>query len=158
MSNLRIELAADHLDLVPTVAGWHWDHGGGEDPEGSRETWTQGLLSRTNRDRVPATFFAFGGSQLVGSATLVDHDMPDRADLKHFRPWLAGVYVTPAARGRGVGSELVSHAESRARSFGIARLYLYTREAVVFYERLGWQTLARDDFVGPITIMAKGLA
>src|SRR5881296_1724575 len=129
MSNLRIELAADHLDLVPTVAGWHWDHGGGEDPEGSRETWTQGLLTRTNRDRVPATFFAFEGSQLVGSATLVDHDMPDRADLKHLRPWLAGVYVTPAARGRGrLGARFAR---------GISRSLIWHRASLSVHPRGG---------------------
>jgi GNAT superfamily N-acetyltransferase len=155
--NLRIDPAADHLDLVPLVAGWHWKHGGKQDPNGSLESWVEGLLTRTNRDRVPATYFAFDEGELVGSATLVEHDLPDRSDLQHLRPWLAGVYVIPAARGRGVGSELVVYAETRARSFGVERLYLYTREASAFYERLGWRVLARDDFAGPITIMARDL-
>jgi GNAT superfamily N-acetyltransferase len=156
--NLRIDSAADHLSLVPVVAGWHWEHGGRQDPNGSLESWTEGLMTRTNRDRVPATFLAFENGELVGSATLVDHDIPDRADLAHLRPWLAGVYVRQAERGRGVGSELALHAEARARTFGIERLYLYTRDAAGFYERLGWRVLARDDFAGPITIMAKDIA
>ena len=157
VNGIRIEPATDHLDAVPIVAGWHWEHGGWQDPGGSLESWTDGLLSRTNRDRIPATFLAFDGGDLVGSATLVEHDIPDRMDLDHLQPWLAGVFVAPAARGHGVGSELVSHAESRARSFGVKRLYLYTRAAVGFYERLGWRVLAQDDFAGPITIMHKDL-
>jgi GNAT superfamily N-acetyltransferase len=154
---LRIEPAADHLDLVPVVAGWHWEHGGWQDPTGSVESWTRGLLTRTNRDRVPATFLAFDDRNPVGSATLVEHDIPDRSDLASLRPWLAGVYVIPAARGRGVGSELVTHAEARAASFGVKRLYLYTREAAAFYVRLGWRVLRHDHFAGPITIMARDL-
>ena len=155
--SLRIEPAADHLDLVPVVARWHWKHGGWQDPDGSLETWTDGLLTRTRRDRVPATFFAFADRDLVGSATLVEHDIPGRPDLGRLRPWLAGVYVLQTVRGRGVGSALVAHAESQAHTFGIQRLYLYTREATGFYERLGWRTLGRDNFAGPITIMAKDL-
>jgi GNAT superfamily N-acetyltransferase len=157
VASLRIESAADHPGLVPIVGRWHWEHGGWRDPGGSLESWIEGLRARTNPDRIPATFLAFEGGNLVGSATLVEHDIPDRVDLKHLRPWLAGVYVIPEARGRGVGSAVVLHAESRALFFGVKRLYLYTRGAADFYLRLGWRVLAHDDFAGPITIMARDL-
>lgn len=158
MSKLRIEPAADHLDLVPTAARWHWENGGRlEDPGGSVESWTAGLLTRTNRDRIPATYFGFRGDELVGTVTLVEHDLPARQDLRALRPWLAGVYVVPKERRLGIGARLVRHAEARARSFGVTRLFLYTSDAEPFYTRLGWQTLRTDRFVGPITIMSKDL-
>ncbi len=159
MSEVRIESAADHLDRVPEVARWHWENGGWrEDPKGSVDSWTQGLLGRTNRDRIPATYFALRGNDLVGSVTLVEHDLPDRRDLQDFGPWLAGVHVVRSARGAGIGSRLVRHAEERARSFGVSRLFLYTSLAALFYQRLGWRTVRQDHFVGPITIMSKDLA
>jgi GNAT superfamily N-acetyltransferase len=158
VTDLAIEPAADHLDLVPKVARWHWESGGWRDPQGSLRGWTEGLLTRTNRDRVPATFFAFVDGALVGSATLVAHDLPHRRDLAHLSPWLAGVVVAREARGRGIGTRLVTHAAARARAFGHARLYLYSEGAERFYERLGWRKLRDDEYVRPITIMAKDLA
>jgi GNAT superfamily N-acetyltransferase len=157
-SDVRIELAADHLDLVPIVARWHWERRNPDEESQSLASWTDGLLTRINRDRIPATFFAFDGPALVASTTLVEHDMPDRVDLAHLRPWLAGVYVVADRRGRGFGSRLVDHAERSARAFGVGRLYLYTTEARGFYERLGWRRTATDRYGGEtITIMAKDL-
>jgi GNAT superfamily N-acetyltransferase len=158
LDEVRIEPAADHLDLVPVAARWHWERRNPDEIAESLAMWTEGLLTRTNRDHIPATFFALSGVALIASATLVDHDMPDRADLAHLRPWLAGVYVAAEERRRGVGSRLVSHVEACALSFGVQRLYLYTSEARGFYERLAWRVVAEDRYGGePITIMARDL-
>lgn len=35
-----------------------------------------------------------------GSVVLVDHDMPDRQDLVHLSPWLAGLLVSTCPRNR----------------------------------------------------------
>jgi len=76
---------------------------------------------------------------LVGIATLVDDDeLPDAIEPG---PWLAAVYVEPAARGSGVGSALVSHVASRARVLGHEHLYLYTADRRDWYERRGWLAL-----------------
>ena len=57
-------------------------------------------------------------------------------------PWVGGVYVIPAARGRGVASALIGHVMSRAEEFGIRDLYLYTNGAEGLYLKLGWRVLS----------------
>ncbi len=147
-----IESIADHLDLVATIAEWHWAEWGHADPGGSLASWTEGLRRRTNRERIPTTYVALDGGELLGSATLVEHDMATRRDLS---PWLAGLYVAPAHRGRGVGSALVRHAVRRAAAMGVGRLYLYTGPARGFYERLGWRPIADEWYEGqPVVVMA----
>jgi GNAT superfamily N-acetyltransferase len=148
---VKVELLADHLELVPVIAGWHWDKWGNHDPQGSLDKWTVGLASRTQRDRIPMTFVAFDDDQPVGSAVLVEYDMEIRRDLT---PWLAGVYVQPDFRSRGVASRLVEAAMNAAQELGVETLYLYTRSAVGLYQRLGWKELDRIEYQGrEVTIM-----
>jgi GNAT superfamily N-acetyltransferase len=56
--------------------------------------------------------------------------------------WLEDLYVAPTARGRGVGSGLLSHAEAFARSTGAERLTLATAHdnlaAQHIYRKLGY--------------------
>ena len=148
---MRIESIADHLELVPVIAAWHWNEWGRCDPLVSLESWTEGLRRRTRRDCILTTYVAFEGGQPVGSVTLVDCDMLTRPDLW---PWLAGLYVIPEARGRGIGSALVRHAMAKVAEMGICRLYLYTSSARRFYEKLGWQAIAEDFYEGEhVTVM-----
>jgi GNAT superfamily N-acetyltransferase len=148
---LRIESIADHLGLVDTIARWHWNEWGHSDPDGSLQSWTEGLRERTNRNSIPTTYVALDGSELLGSVTLVEHDMSTRLDLS---PWLAGVYVKPDQRGRGIGSALVQHAVAEAAKIGVKRLYLYTSPAKEFYEKLGWRCVGDDYYEDqPVFIM-----
>ena len=155
---IRIETAADHLDLIPTVAGWHWAEWGRVDPKGSVESWVEALMTKTNRDRVPATWIAMFDDLPVGSVSLVEHDMPDRPELAAMSPWLAGLYVLPTHRRLGIATQFVTACESEALRMGIARVYLYSSTARPLYERLRWERLADDFYEGEsITIMAKDL-
>ena len=148
---VNVELLADHLELVPVIARWHWDEWGIYDPQGTPEKWAEGLAARTQRNRIPMTFVAFYNDQPVGSAALVEHDMEIRRDLTS---WLAGVYVQPDFRSRGVASRLVNTAMTAARELGIETLYLYTRSAVGLYARLGWVELEPVMYQGrKVTIM-----
>jgi GNAT superfamily N-acetyltransferase len=148
---MNVESIADHPELIETIARWHWDEWGHTDPGGSLKSWTANLRSFTNRDLIPTIYVALDGGELLGSETLTEHDMSTHLDLS---PWLAGVYVKPAARGRGVARGLVRHAMEEAGRMGIRRLYLYTRSARGLYERLGWQTIEEDDYEGRVvTIM-----
>ena len=155
---MRIESAADHLDLIPTIARWHWDEWGHADPHGSLESWTEGLRGRTHRDGIPTTLVALRGDELLGSVTLVAHDMPDRPELAHLTPWVAGTFVRPEERGRGVGRALMEAAAATARSLGVSTLYLYTSTARPFYERLGWRVVAETSYEGEdVAVMSVDL-
>jgi GNAT superfamily N-acetyltransferase len=149
---VRIDTIADHPALVETVARWQWDEWGHLDPADSLAARIAGIGAQTNPDRIATTFVALDGDEPLGSASLVFDDLPTHLELN---PWLASVYVTPAARGRGVASALVRRVVQQAAAIGIARLYLYTESAQGLYEKLGWQVIATDHFEGsPVTIMA----
>jgi GNAT superfamily N-acetyltransferase len=153
---IRIESIADYPHLVETIARWHWEEWGHADPAGSLESWTEGLMERTNRDMIPTSYVALDRDELLGSVTLVDRDMSTRPDLS---PWLAGVYVKPERRGQGVGSALVRHAVAKVGEMGIGRLYLYTSPAREFYDKLGWRHVANDYYEGqPVSILAFDIA
>lgn len=151
-AEVYIQSITDYLNLVETIAQWHWDEWGHLDPDGSLFSWTEGLRQRTFRDRIPTTYVAFDGDELLGSVTLVEHDMCTHQDLS---PWLAGVYVKPDRRQQGVGSVLVRHAVGKVAEMGIRRLYLYTHSARGFYEKLGWYYIGDDYYEGRlVSIMA----
>jgi GNAT superfamily N-acetyltransferase len=157
---MRVENVADHPDVVQVIARWHWDEWGHADPGGSLQSWTAGLARRMNRDRIPMTLVAFDDSGApTGSVTLNAHDMPDRADLRHLTPWIAGTFVVPERRGNGVGTALMQHAAEEARRLGVQRVYLYTSDARGFYEKLGWAPI-QDDFYESesVTIMSLSLS
>jgi GNAT superfamily N-acetyltransferase len=73
-------------------------------------------------------------------------------------PWLAGLFVAPEHRRKGVGAILVRAIEAQARLRGASRLYLYSDDAIGFYEGLGWTVLDRTMWKGFDTaLMAREL-
>ncbi len=153
---MLITCIADHPELIKTIGQWHWQEWGHADPEGSLESWTQGLALRVNRNRIPTTYVALSETgDLLGSVTLVDNDMHTRPELE---PWLAGLYVKPESRGQGIATALVLTAMAEARRFGVDVLYLYTSTAESLYTRLGWQVVDQADYEGDeVVVMSTKL-
>lgn len=65
---------------------------------------------------------------------------------------LDNVAVSPAAQGRGLGRQLMAHAEARARQLGLEVVRLYTNEAMSenlgLYGRLGYRETHRAEQAG----------
>jgi len=141
-ASVRIDELADHPDLVETLAGWHWAAWG---QPGALPHWIETLRGRLYRDRIPTSLVAMAGDEPVGSVSIVEQDMSTHPEMG---PWLAAVFVVPEYRGRGVGSELVRRAVRRAAELGSAHVYLYTDDAPGFYVRLGWFTVAEEEYEG----------
>ena len=52
--------------------------------------------------------------------------------------WVVNLFVTPTARGRGYGSELLDHAVDYARRLEIDELLLTTEHSGAHYRSKGW--------------------
>ena len=148
---MRIELLADHPDLIPVVARWHYDEWSKDEPGDAFQYWIDRIARRANRDHIPIAYVAFLDNTPAGTAMIIENDMDTHPELT---PWLAGVYVVPELRRQGVASALVLHAHDEARRLGVKTLYLFTNGAEPVYEKLGWQTTAREEFEGRmVTVM-----
>lgn len=78
---------------------------------------------------------------LLGSVTLKVNDMSSHPELT---PWLAGVFVFPQFRGRGIGKILIAHAENIAKDiFHAKTIYLYTGSSEGLYIKTGYTVRER---------------
>ena len=137
MVDRPISLQVKHLHDVP----WHapavaemihrefWT-----DKPGATAAGMQARLARADHpDRLPLSLVALHGGQPLGVVNLVNDDDENRPQWK---PWLAGMVVHKAWRGRGVGSVLVRELLEHARRLAVPRVYLGT-DGPGFYTRLG---------------------
>jgi len=132
---MTIEYLADRLEFLPTLAQWQHAEWGHLRPGDTVEARAARLQGWTNRDRIPLTVVAVDDGEILGSASLIVHDMETRMELS---PWLAGVFVGPEYRRRGVGAELVRRIMREATKLKVPLLYLYTVHSEAFYAKLGW--------------------
>ena len=126
----------------------------------SAATWKANQADLTRSLDASVSIPKFFGSRidntLAGIASVVPQDLPTHPELG---PWLANVLVLPAWRRRGIGEALVQHVMAYVRPLS-PRLYLYTYDHADFYQRMGWQVVQNDRYIGrAITIMQyPGLA
>ena len=98
---------------------------------------------------VPQTWLAVEHGQWLGSVSLLHED---HAQIPQYSPWLASLYVQPAARGHGLGRALIAHCVAQAAALGFPRLYLYCAPALeAYYHRLGWHLQQRLQ-LGPMAV------
>lgn len=128
---------------IPALAAWHhaeWAH---LNPGRSLRDRVESMQHYLDDGLVPSTFICKCDGQLAGSAAIVDCDMDTHPE---WTPWLASVFVAPAFRRRGLGSELVRYLMLRAQNAGIENLYLFTPDRAAFYHKLGWRLLGEEDY------------
>jgi N-acetylglutamate synthase-like GNAT family acetyltransferase len=140
---MTIEYLADHPGALPTLAQWQHLEWGRFRPEDPIEKRRARLRASMNRDLVPLTVVALDDEKVLGSASLVLHDMETRMELT---PWLAGVFVGEPYRRKGIGAELVRRIMVEAGKLDIPLLYLYTVHSERFYAALGWVLLERTSY------------
>lgn len=141
---MTIDYLADHPEALDTIVQWthqEWGHvRGGETLEQRRARFAGSL----NRDRIPLTVVALENGEVLGSASLIAHDMETRMELT---PWLASVFVGEQFRRRGIGAQLVRRIMSEAAKLKVPLLYLYTVHSERFYVALGWSLLERTSYL-----------
>ena len=139
-AHVTVEYLAEHREFIPTVAYWLHAEWGHLHPGETVEDRAARVERACGRLEIPTTFVALVGDQLLGSASLVEHDMTTRPELT---PWLSGVFVAPEHRRRRVGAALVERVVEEARALDTQRLYLYTPGSGALYLRLGWSVVER---------------
>lgn len=83
--------------------------------------------------------------------------------LREDHIWIENVAVIPEAQGRGIGRQLLAHAEEKAVAAGCFELRLLTNGAfeanVSIYRKLGYAVDREEDFMNGTTLyMSKKLA
>ena len=148
--NRQIVAVFDRPDLAPLVARWRVDaffnHPGGC----TVEEMTALILAPPVGPE--ETFVLFDGGQPVGTAGLVRSDLEARPDLT---PWLAGLFVEPAFRGRGHATALVRRVEAFALAASVPVLWLYTSTAEPLYLRLGWHRVGTEQENGQAVMLMQ---
>ena len=141
-------------DYLEELATWHqqeWSH---LNPGQTLQDRILKMQAYLNNKFIPTIFIA-EDKELMGSAAIVECDMDGREKLS---PWLASVYVTPEYRRQGVAGELVKHLMQRAREHGFKKLYLYTPDQSLFYQKFRWEVIEQTVYHGQsVTIMSADL-
>jgi len=149
--NLKIQNLKQFPDYIPQLAKWHENEWGHYYPDQSLEDREAMMRFYLYESLIPSTYIALDGEYLLGSAAIIESDMPEKPNLS---PWLASVFVRPEARNQGVASRLVRHICSQAKIEGIAKLYLFTANQQGFYHKLGWQVLSHETYADElVTVM-----
>lgn len=150
---IEIRPLGDVPSLLPLCTRWNYEEWGRDDG------MTLGIISdafaRMVREaRGEHVLVALVEGEPAGMVLLIDCDLESHA---HLTPWVAGVYVEPAFRGKGVAAALVEAAEAYARREGHALAYLYTAIPDL-YARMGWaiQEILTGDSAG-MSLMRKAL-
>lgn len=153
---VQIADLADHPGFLEELARYHHAQWAALNPGRSLQQRIDFYRTCLGPAPIPSMHVAIGNGLLLGSASLVAHDMDTRTDLT---PWLASVYVLPAWRCRGVAGALISQVARQARCLGVPRLYLYTPEQQAFYAKRGWRALENCVYHDcEVTIMVRELA
>jgi GNAT superfamily N-acetyltransferase len=76
------------------------------------------------------------GGQLAYARVITDHAT---------FAWLCDVYVSPTARGRGLGTALATAVRDHLKPFGLRRILLATHDAHSVYAKVGFEPLAAPD-------------
>ena len=131
----QIAYLADHPDTVPTLADWftnEWkEYFGGRNSTRVELYFEEHL----NRDRLPLTLVALEDSEVIGTVALKNESIDSH---RHFRPWLAGLYVAPPKRRKGVGTSLVNALVEQAGRLEFNEIFVGTSERGI-YLSLGWR-------------------
>jgi GNAT superfamily N-acetyltransferase len=149
---MRFDNLKQHPEFIATLARWHHGQWGELNPQKSLEMRISSLGMHLGASPIPATFVAVEDDQPLGSASLVQHDLPTH---RHLSPWLASVFVAPNRRRTGIGGQLVRRVVEEAARLSVETLYLFTLDQEKFYGELGWTLIERGEYQGfPIAIMS----
>lgn len=132
---MRISFLAVYPQFIPVLAPEileHWRHVLTNETIEIREAK---LRQHMNKLELPLALVAHSDGDVFGTAALREKELEG---YEHLSPWLGGVFVRRAYRGRGIASALSSAIEQHAWSLGFTEIYLFTPDQQRLYSRLSW--------------------
>ena len=136
---LCLDWLDNHMGHCDTMAGWLHRQFSYEFAQQSLADW-QREFSDGQTDGNWKCLIAMDQGRLLGGAALARDDLPNRPELG---PWLACVFITPEARGKGLAENLIDSICAHAKDSGIVTLYLHTHDRSEYYSKRGWKVLER---------------
>lgn len=133
-------------DAIALIANWHFAEWHALFPERTLADFAAELTQCLSPELLPQSWLLVDeNQQICGTASLLLQDMTTN---QHLSPWLANIYIAPAARGRGLGQWLVQAVMAQAKTLGLQQLYLFTEDQSAFYQKLGWQHHHKEQYEG----------
>ncbi|MFV9675376.1 MAG: GNAT family N-acetyltransferase [Anaerolineales bacterium] len=153
---IRIDLLANHPEVLPNVAQWAYAERGHQQAGHSLEDVKRVFKERMNFDHPPITVVAFEEYHPIGPALLRIRELESYPEYEF---WLGSVFVSEVHRGKGIGSILVNRIEELGREMDLEEIYLHTRRNEDWYFNRDWEIvehLSHQEYQS--VIMRKKLA
>jgi GNAT superfamily N-acetyltransferase len=135
--DIAIALLADHEHLLPALGELCWREWGHLPEPTNLDWWIETTRREAGREQLPVTWVALNGDgEALGRVGLGEFDIEERRDRS---PWVLGMIVQPAQRGKGIGGRLLAELECGARARGYSHVWVATGgHAIDFYRKCGW--------------------
>ncbi len=129
----------DYPKLLKVRAAWSFSEWGCLEEEATLEKYIEYSQDVETSKPLPQCWFAISSPEgkPMGMISLKETEHPDRQDIS---PWLGGLYVHPAFRGKGIAQNLCRFLEEEANKYDYSKIYLQTL-APNFYMKMGWVSI-----------------
>jgi predicted N-acetyltransferase YhbS len=139
----ELSLHPELIQIITTTLHKSWGNLG---PWSDPETIRARLIAGASGVDSPRTFVVVTESgSFVATGSVKLFEVPTEPQLVY---WIGEIFVLPAHRGKGLGSNMMRSLSEYAFSKGAPQLFLYTPDQQLLYARLGWQHVMQKVFNG----------
>ncbi|MGH4121183.1 GNAT family N-acetyltransferase [Clostridium sp.] len=124
-------LYPQHIEMV---ANWIYQEFGKGNPDRTLEYVINRFKSR-DLNKIPLSLIALIDNECVGVVSIFDNDLETRPELT---PWLAGLYVNPNCRCKGVADKLITGVLEICKNINYNTVFLRTEHTSDYYKKHGW--------------------
>ena len=156
-ANVEIKYLKDYPQYLSNCAQWSFETWVHYTPSRPLEDFILARQAYLNYNILPLTLIALDPQQKpVGMCSLTS----TRGLLPQLTPWLAALYVVPAARNKGVGQLLEEATCQKASNLGFSQIYCFTSDSLIipWYQKRNWQIMCTEQIhKHSATILVKKL-